>query len=804
MSLVLRTKSPVTTGYLPESSNLVAGLSAPLTNLQVDTNFSVLNHAIKDEEARALGVEALKASLASPSFTGTPTAPTPSPGVSNIQIATTSFVSTALIPYATLNSPTFTGIVTGPTDSNTAPSSTLATGAWVANYLGDIPWNTSIDPFVIDNPAIKPAFNAIRYEKVPASGFAPAQFAYKGIDLGTPTKRFANIYVASGKFAANTIEIGTASLKGSDQGGVVLPTNTAIGDAANVLPANLASTTLDKAFAKSGISSTLSIPLQLVAGNTIGSPPSPVGLQSDGGLSLIDQSFTDAGSVNISNFIGFCTDTRIAGSPDFVNVVISGKVSGFNNLDFGAPIAAIYKVSPVLNLNSSVVVSDQAGSTISIASPGTGNEWSSASSIETLLQTELNNTSSFDYTLSENGGVFTFTAKSPGVALAPILTQTVQGTYSTFTVSISEAEAQALSTDLIVSDGTNSVTISDFTNITGLATLANEINTATATPGNLGFTVGQTGTGLLLTFNTFGPQSAPTLTGLTTTAGTVGTNTTTTTPSITNTVVGRGLADIEYYLDTNGGLTTTTSATNVKIGVALSATELFLFTTSTVDTYVQTQKKIELTNLSAVTAPASGTGDLLYNNTTGQFTLTPPANIDNASLTGIPTAPTAGTGTDSTQLANTAFVKQEINALIDAAPAALDTLNEIAASINDDSNFATTITNNLSTGLAAKASLTGAAFSGTVTAPTPDSTSNDTTIATTAYVRNTSANLNNPLLTGIPTAPTAAPDTDSTQLATTAFVKTAVAQGGGASNMDGGLANTVRTLATHHFDGGNA
>ena len=59
-------------------------------------------------------------------------------------------------------------------------------------------------------------------------------------------------------------------------------------------------------------------------------------------------------------------------------------------------------------------------------------------------------------------------------------------------------------------------------------------------------------------------------------------------------------------------------------------------------------------------------------------------------------------------------------------------------------------------------------------------------------------------MTGIPTAPTAAASVNNTQIATTAYVTTAVAQGGGASNLDGGLANTTRTLATHHFDGGNA
>ena len=64
-------------------------------------------------------------------------------------------------------------------------------------------------------------------------------------------------------------------------------------------------------------------------------------------------------------------------------------------------------------------------------------------------------------------------------------------------------------------------------------------------------------------------------------------------------------------------------------------------------------------------------------------------------LTGTPTAPTAAAGTNTTQLANTAFVQAALAALVDAAPGALDTLNELAAALGNDPNFATTVTNGL-------------------------------------------------------------------------------------------------------------
>jgi hypothetical protein len=61
-------------------------------------------------------------------------------------------------------------------------------------------------------------------------------------------------------------------------------------------------------------------------------------------------------------------------------------------------------------------------------------------------------------------------------------------------------------------------------------------------------------------------------------------------------------------------------------------------------------------------------------------------------LTGTPTAPTAAANTNTTQIATTAYVQTEIGDLIGGAPGALDTLNEIAASINDDADIAGTLT----------------------------------------------------------------------------------------------------------------
>ncbi|EJF3768329.1 phage tail protein [Escherichia coli] len=100
-------------------------------------------------------------------------------------------------------------------------------------------------------------------------------------------------------------------------------------------------------------------------------------------------------------------------------------------------------------------------------------------------------------------------------------------------------------------------------------------------------------------------------------------------------------------------------------------------------------------------------------------------------FTGTPKAPTPAAGNNTTQLATTAFVQAAITALINGAPATLDTLKEIAAAINNDPKFSTTINN----ALALKAPLSSPALTGTPTAPTAAQSVNNTQIATTAFVK---------------------------------------------------------------------
>ena len=107
------------------------------------------------------------------------------------------------------------------------------------------------------------------------------------------------------------------------------------------------------------------------------------------------------------------------------------------------------------------------------------------------------------------------------------------------------------------------------------------------------------------------------------------------------------------------------------------------------------------------------------------------ADISSPSFTGTPTAPTAGAATNNTQIATTAYVTTAISNLVNAAPSTLDTLNELAAALGDDPNFATTITNSIAT----KAPIASPTLTGTPAAPTATTGTNTTQIATTAFVQ---------------------------------------------------------------------
>jgi len=129
------------------------------------------------------------------------------------------------------------------------------------------------------------------------------------------------------------------------------------------------------------------------------------------------------------------------------------------------------------------------------------------------------------------------------------------------------------------------------------------------------------------------------------------------------------------------------------------------------------------------------------------------APLNSPAFTGVPTAPTAATATNTTQLATTAFVMNEINAV-----------NAGVVSFNGRTGVVNLIANDIS------------AAGGAILA--------------------------SPAFTGVPTAPTAAPATNSTQIATTAYVTSAISAIGGVSTFNGRQGAVVLTTADLNTVGG--
>lgn len=113
------------------------------------------------------------------------------------------------------------------------------------------------------------------------------------------------------------------------------------------------------------------------------------------------------------------------------------------------------------------------------------------------------------------------------------------------------------------------------------------------------------------------------------------------------------------------------------------------------------------------------------------------APIASPTFTGTPAAPTASPGTDTTQIATTAFVAAALSAgiasLIDSSPTALNTLNELAAALDDDPNFATTVTN----ALAGKVAKAGDTMTGLLKFAKGDDIASATTVDLTSATGNT-------------------------------------------------------------------
>lgn len=188
------------------------------------------------------------------------------------------------------------------------------------------------------------------------------------------------------------------------------------------------------------------------------------------------------------------------------------------------------------------------------------------------------------------------------------------------------------------------------------------------------------------------------------------------------------------------------------------------------------------------------------------------APLASPTFTGTPSAPTAAAGTNTTQLATTAFVTTAVaNKSVPTATTTTPKMDGTAA-VGSETKWAKG--DHVHPTDTSRAPLASPAFTGTPTAPTATAGTNTTQVATTAFVKaavdaktvpsasstspkmdgtatvgtetafargdhihptdTSRAPLASPALTGTPTAPTASAGTNTTQIATTAFVSAAI------------------------------
>lgn len=106
------------------------------------------------------------------------------------------------------------------------------------------------------------------------------------------------------------------------------------------------------------------------------------------------------------------------------------------------------------------------------------------------------------------------------------------------------------------------------------------------------------------------------------------------------------------------------------------------------------------------------------------------APLNSPQLTGDPRAPTPAAGDNDTSIATTAFVQAAIAALVNGSPEALNQLNELAAALGNNPNYAT----DMATALGLKANSESPNLTGTPKAPRPAVGTNTDQIQTAAGV----------------------------------------------------------------------
>ena len=410
---------------------------------------------------------------------------------------------------------------------------------------------------------------------------------------------------------------------------------------------------------------------------------------------------TNTGKFKIGNGTSAWADLVYYASSDDVAAIIDGAPTALNTLKELA--AAIDNNA---SFASTIVQSlSEKASTASVSTSFTSERSYTNSAITSAIDSEVSSRNSAISTAvsglaSLASPALTGTPTAPTAAAGTNTTQVATTAYAKAAADAARTAAEATA----ASDATTKVA----TEVTNRNSAISTHNSATTNVHGITDTsalalTATVNSGLALKAN----LASPTFTG--------------TVSGITSTMV--GLGNVDNTSDANKPVSTaTTTALALKAPLAsptftgtVSGITSTMVGLGNVDNTSDANKPVSTATTTALALKAP----LASPTFTGTVTIPAGASISgfaplaSPALTGTPTAPTAAAGTSTTQVATTAFVGTAVSNLVASAPAALDTLNELATALGNDASFSTTITN----ALAAKAPLASPTFTGTVTIP---------------------------------------------------------------------------------------
>jgi hypothetical protein len=744
------------------------------------------------------GNVALKANLASPTFTGVPTAPTPTGASTGTQIATTAFVVNADNLKANIASPTFTGVPLAPTAAAGTNTTQLATTAFVtaasgtnANLTGVVTSSgnataiadaalsiaktsglqTAIDAKVADaindaTTTVAPSQNAVFDALVLKANLASPTFT--GIP-NLPTGTIGVTQIA----ADNTTAIATtAFVTAADnlKANIASPTFTGVPTAPTPTGASTGTQIATTAF----VVNADNLKANIASPTFTGVPLAPTAAAGTNTTQLATTAFVTAASGTNANLTGVVTSsgnaTAIADAAlsiaktSGLQTAIDAKVADAINDATTTVAPSQNAVFDALVLKANLASPTFTGTPVAPTPLAADNTTAIAT---TAFVTDADN-------LKANIASPTFT----GAPLAPTAaagTNTTQIATTAFVLANSGIPPDATTTlKGIVKLAGDLGGTADLPTVPALALKAN-----LASPTFTGTPVAPT------------PLAADNTTAIATTAF-VTTAVTNGTPDATT--LAKGKIQLAGELSGTAALpTVTNSAVLGKVLTGFTSGAGTVLATNTVLGGIQ-----KLDGNVALRAPlASPTFTGIPNLPTGTIGVTQiagnsttaisttafvtaadnlKANIASPTFTGVPTAPTATSGTNTTQIATTAFVLAN-STITPNATTTVKGIVKLAGDLGGTADLPTV------PDLALKANIESPTFTGTPTLPTGTigvtqiAADNTTAIATTAFVRaadNLKANIAAPTFTGVPLAPTAIAGTNTTQLATTAFVTAAV------------------------------